>query len=246
MKKSILIALTSGVLASAFLFLGTNNNASAASVVTTRNDVAQTHLYDNAGKLITDRALAANTDWIIGKTIVVGDNTFYQVSTDEYVNANDVSFRSPSSVIPSGTDSSNTNVQVSTNYPTIPVFNGQTGKIESWINNGENYRVGRAIKNSLGITYYQVSTNGYVVDGLVQVSGTPNTTYIANFNPIRAYQGTQPVQVRRQLAQNVNINQSVLNTIPNDLITTEYTISNYAGEDITGFYSRLKAFYPNL
>lgn len=245
MKKSITFLLSSAIVASSILFFNANN-ASAASVVTTRGDVPQTHLFNNKGELLNNRALAANTDWIIGKTNIVNQVTYYQVSTNEYVKASDVSFRRATTYVPSK-NSNNQNVTVSTKYPQAPVFNGNTGKVQSWINNATPYKVNRVIKNSLGITYYQVSTNGYVVSGLVDVSGTPQKIEnIPNFNPARNYQGEEPLQIRYLLVENNNINQNVLDAIPNELLTTEYAISNYAGEDPSGLYMRLKAFYPNL
>jgi len=98
------------------------------------------------------------------------------------------------------------------------------------------------------VTFYQVSTNGYVVDGLIQVSGTPSTIEeIPNFNPVASYQGATPDQIRNMLSENGLVrNTRVLDAIPNGLLTTEYTISNYASEDPSGTYRRLLNFYPNL
>ncbi|WP_125707689.1 SLAP domain-containing protein [Companilactobacillus zhongbaensis] len=245
MKKSITFLLSTAIVTSA-IFLFNANSASAATVVTTRADVPQTRLFDKKGKLLNNRALAANTDWITGKTNIVGNITYYQVSTNEYVKASDVSFKRATTYTPS-TRTSNQNLTVSTKYQKVPVFNGNTGKVQSWIGNNTPYKVSRVIKNSFGITYYQVSTNGYVVSGLVDPSGTPQKVEnIPNFNPARNYYGAEPLQIRYLLVENNNINQPVLDAIPNELLTTEYAISNYAGEDPSGLYLRLKSFYPNL
>lgn len=245
MKKSITFLLSTAIVASSILLFNVNN-ASAATVVTTRGDIPQTRLFDNQGKLINNRALAANTDWITGKTNIIDNVTYYQVSTNEYVKASDVYFKRATAYVPS-TNFSNQNITVSTKYPQVPVFNGNTGKVQGWISGNTPYKVSRVIKNSFGITYYQVSTNGYVVSGLVDVSGTPQKVEsISNFNPARSYHGAEPLQIRYLLVANNNINQTVLDAIPNELLTTEYAISNYAGEDPSGLYMRLKAFYPDL
>ncbi|WP_125772521.1 SLAP domain-containing protein [Companilactobacillus furfuricola] len=81
MKKAITFLLSTAIVASSALLLSTSN-ASAASVVTTRGDISQTHLFNSKGELINNRALAANTDWIIGKTSVINNVTYYQVSTN--------------------------------------------------------------------------------------------------------------------------------------------------------------------
>ncbi|MCH4008581.1 hypothetical protein [Companilactobacillus sp.] len=248
MKKSLIYLISSSVVAAGLLFFANPMSASAAGVATTPGDISVTHLYTNEGKLISNRGLSANTDWAVGQVISVDKTTLLQVSTNEYVKASDVTYPShPKTVNTPVTNVGNPNVTVSTAYQTTPVFDDTTGNVSSYINHGESYKVGRIIKNASGVTFYQVSAHGWVVDGLITVSGTPESVELSpNFNPVNSYMGTTPDSIRQLISEYNSVNTRVLNAIPDNLLTTEYTISNYAGKDPSGTYMRLKAYYPNL
>jgi len=47
-------------------------------------------LYTKDGKIIKDRALAKDSNWITDKKLVVNGETFHRVSTNEWVKASDV------------------------------------------------------------------------------------------------------------------------------------------------------------
>lgn len=93
MKKSLRNTIGIAVLVVALFLIGTVQTASASGIVSTANNIAVTRLYDQNGNLIKNHSLAANTNWVVGKTITIDGNTMYQVSTNEYVNASDVIFR---------------------------------------------------------------------------------------------------------------------------------------------------------
>ncbi|MBL3530403.1 hypothetical protein JMJ99_03405 [Companilactobacillus zhachilii] len=62
-------------------------DADAAKVASVDNNVAR--LYREDGKLITDRALGPNSNWLVGRIFTHNNETYYQVATKEYLKAND-------------------------------------------------------------------------------------------------------------------------------------------------------------
>jgi hypothetical protein len=66
-------------------------DAEAAGVATvSANKIA--NLYTANGALIHNRALAANSAWAVGKIVDINDEMYYQVATNEYLNAADASY----------------------------------------------------------------------------------------------------------------------------------------------------------
>ena len=81
---ALAMAATTGIGA----VVSNTTNVDAATVAhTTRN----ASLYKADGKIITNRGLAANTDWAVGKIATINGETMYQVSTNEYLRAKDSS-----------------------------------------------------------------------------------------------------------------------------------------------------------
>ena len=97
MNKRILTAvlISSSLLGSIFTF--DNNNVQAqtlaadSGIVTT---IKMAPLYNENGQIIRNRLLPANTPWITGNYLQIPNiGKFYQVSTHEFVKAEDVSFQ---------------------------------------------------------------------------------------------------------------------------------------------------------
>jgi len=61
----------------------------------TNKSTAKIYLYANPNQIAANRALAYNTDWHVSSKVVAADGTvYYQVASNEYVNANDVQLAS--------------------------------------------------------------------------------------------------------------------------------------------------------
>ncbi|WP_195701618.1 SLAP domain-containing protein [Companilactobacillus futsaii] len=150
-------------------------DAEAAGVATVSADKIA-HLYTANGDLIHNRALAANSAWAVGKIIDINDEMYYQVATNEYLNAVDASY--------------------SVNVPTIQqklagkIINGNAQLYRDDTNsmsnrilaNGSSWLVGKIIVNKLGQYFAQVSTHEYA-DGLNMAFNmpVPQATYVADF-----------------------------------------------------------------
>ncbi|KRK99565.1 CAP domain-containing protein [Companilactobacillus futsaii] len=150
-------------------------DAEAAGVATvSANKIA--NLYTANGNLIHNRALAANSAWAVGKIIDINDEMYYQVATNEYLNAVDASY--------------------SVNVPTIQqklagkiiggnaqLYRDDTNSMSNRIlANGSSWLVGKIIVNKLGQYFAQVSTHEYA-DGLNMAFNmpVPQATYVADF-----------------------------------------------------------------
>ncbi|MFC6177476.1 hypothetical protein ACFQAV_11550 [Companilactobacillus huachuanensis] len=66
--------------------LFSQKDADAAKVASVNDNVAR--LYREDGKLITDRALGPNSNWLVGRIFTHNGDTYYQVATKEYLKAN--------------------------------------------------------------------------------------------------------------------------------------------------------------
>lgn len=83
-KKLILSMALLASATGAMIF--TQNDVDAAKVASVNNSVAR--LYREDGKLITDRALGPNSNWLVGRIFTHNGDTYYQVATKEYLKAN--------------------------------------------------------------------------------------------------------------------------------------------------------------
>jgi len=87
MKTIKNLILSMALLASATgAMMLSQKDADAAKVASVNNNVAR--LYREDGKLITDRALGPNSNWLVGRIFTHNGETYYQVATKEYLKAN--------------------------------------------------------------------------------------------------------------------------------------------------------------
>lgn len=237
MKKSTIFFTATAALATT-VFFTSNQTASASGVATTKSDVAITSLYKNDGSPAT-RGLAANTPWAVGETITLGGETYYQVSTNEYVKATDVSYTNY-------TPGDNSNVTVTIKAPSIPIYNDETNwEFDGpWIDGGSTYKVNRVVSDQYGFTFYQISGHGWVEALLVNVHGTPNNVeHIADFNPMKyAGYGDMADDVRNILIQQ-GADSYLVSQIPDEYLQTASTISTLFGEDVGGLYRMIAQSY---
>ncbi|WP_338214529.1 hypothetical protein [Companilactobacillus muriivasis] len=87
MKTVKNLILSMALLASATgAMMLSQKDADAAKVASVNNNVAS--LYREDGKLITDRALGPNSNWLVGRIFTHNGEAYYQVATKEYLKAN--------------------------------------------------------------------------------------------------------------------------------------------------------------
>lgn len=84
--KSLIVGMALLTSATGAMILS-QKDADAAKVASVNNNVAR--LYREDGKLITDRALGPNSNWLVGRIFTHNNETYYQVATKEYLKAND-------------------------------------------------------------------------------------------------------------------------------------------------------------
>lgn len=139
-----------------------------------------TNLYDAKGNVIHGRSLAQGTDWFtdIKRVNNNGGETYYRVSTNEYVKAADVSYRDKDKDTNTG-DGSEAALKDVTDLPEgsvvelggIPGYvysifdiNGTQSKVRH-LASGTTWRTDKKATDGNGDTYYRVSSNEWVHQG---------------------------------------------------------------------------------
>ncbi|MFC6177126.1 CAP domain-containing protein [Companilactobacillus huachuanensis] len=118
--------------------------------VSTKNAV--TPLYDRYGNKRTDLELSPNTDWISDMIAVINGSTFYHVSTNGFVSANDA--------LPWATFLSGASVTATTNAKIYDNNGRDTG---GTVNTNSKWIVDRRAVNPLtGVKMYRISTNAWI------------------------------------------------------------------------------------
>lgn len=134
--------------------LSLNSTTAKAATVATVKPGVTARLYTSQGYLITNRALAPNTPWRVGKIVKINGGTFYQVATNEYLQASDSTLNDDNS------QAIGTIVNGS-----APIYYTMTkGEIPAARNlpNGSTWKVDRAIKDTTGAVYYEVASNQWI------------------------------------------------------------------------------------
>ena len=151
------------------------SNADAATIATVHSGVTA-RLYTANGSLVNNRALGANTPWLIGKTANINGETMYQVSTNEYLSSKD------STLNGQATPTSNKTVITIGKYMQ-PLFRDDTGLYSNRaLDYGSSWQVGKTITNNKGETYYQVSTHEFVKKSAnTTLNRDVNPQYVADF-----------------------------------------------------------------
>lgn len=166
---ALAMAATTGIGA----VVSNTTNVDAATVAhTTRN----ASLYKADGKIITNRGLAANTDWAVGKIATINGETMYQVSTNEYLRAKDSSLSGQS-------NQTQPTKLVGTAKSQLALYRDDTNSMSNRaLSKGSAWQVGKLVVNKLGQEFAQVSTHEYADATLLQFNmAKPSPTYIADF-----------------------------------------------------------------
>lgn len=178
MKTSTTVTfLTALALAATGTLMSTQKDAKATSVATTTTQ-GPARLYTVDGKLITNRALAPNTPWAVGKTINLNGETLYQVATNEYLRAQDSSLSNNDNQ--AQTDLIGT---VTKKGGTVLISKGLNDLSNNWgLPEGSQWHIGKYIVNRLGKKYVQVSNDDYVpVENMSFNHALPEPTSDYNF-----------------------------------------------------------------
>lgn len=154
------------------------NKADAATVATTHSG-SISHLYTENGKMISNRALAPNTPWLVGKITTINGETMYQVSTHEYLSSKDSSLNGQST-----SSNANTGTVLTITGASQRLYNDTTKSLSNRaLATNTKWQVGKVVTNSKGERYYQVSTHEWVKKSYSSILNhdTGDGQYIADF-----------------------------------------------------------------
>lgn len=233
MKKGSFF-FTGAALLAATVFFTTNNTANANGIAVTKANGHIAQLYQSDGTLAT-RGLAPNTPWAVGQTISLNNETYYQVSTNEYVKASDVNY----------SVGNNDDVTVTVRTYSAPIFSDETNKeTGSSLPYASSYKVNRIVTNQYGFTFYQVSGHGWLQALTVNVSGTPgNSEHINDFNPMKYSKWTSSANDERAVLVSQGADEYLVSQVPDEYLEMAGTVTNLQGGDAGSFYRMVAGSY---
>lgn len=149
------------------------NNVKADTVGTA---IKLTPTYDANGEAAGSRALAAGSKWKLGKKITVDNIEYYQVATNTYVAASDLTDITDTTATTTTTDDASKNVgKTMTVKTTTTLVDNNAAAINATLPAGSNWKVGKTMTVN-GISYYQVATNEWVKASDMTDEATTTTT----------------------------------------------------------------------
>lgn len=173
MKNSIIKkAAAAGLVAITLSSLSLGTLTAKASTVATVTSASNARLYTNSGNLITDRALAPNTPWLVGNIVTIDGDTYYQVATNEYLKATDSKLSGDAVNHPA------TGTIINGDAPLYFTMTKGDFPAARNLTNGSQWYIDRAITDSTGKTYYEVAPNEWISADQMSVTGTVNTAQI--------------------------------------------------------------------
>lgn len=173
-KSAAIVAALAMATTGVFALNQTESTAQAATVATVHQGVTA-RLYTQNGSLITNRALAPNTAWQVGKISNINGVTMYQVSTNEYLKASDSSIM--------GADANSSKKIGKAAFAPLTLYRDDTNKMANReLAKGSSWQIGKFIRNKNNQEFVQVSTHEYA-DAALMAYNHPmtNPTYIADF-----------------------------------------------------------------
>ncbi|MQS77424.1 hypothetical protein FHL06_14005, partial [Lactobacillus halodurans] len=155
--------------------LALNQTQADAATVATTHSGTYSSLYRKDGKIISNRALAPDTPWLVGKIATINGETMYQVSTNEYLRARDASLNNQ--------QPATSTKLVGTVKKQLRLYNRHDGKMASnrALGSGTAWQIGDVFKNKQGITFVQASTNEYANAADMTFNQTLVPTYVEDF-----------------------------------------------------------------
>lgn len=153
-----------------------NQDKADAATVATVNSGVTARLYTDKGSLISNRALAPNTPWLVGKIQTINGQTMYQVATNEYLKASD-------STIKDTNASAQTKLAGKVEGGDLTLYNSRAHAMSNRsLANGTAWLIGKHIVNKLGQHFVQVSTYEYAdATKMAFNMPVPAATYDADF-----------------------------------------------------------------
>lgn len=175
MDKKIITAFVVGASFAGGMLINSNIVRADSEFSGIVNTTKITSLYNDDGKLVTNRALAANTPWLTDKKIQIGDmGDFYRVSTHEFVKAGDVQLQHGQSE--NGIVRAGSNGALVYNYS-----NGDYKATDRKLSANSSWRYNHTdIVGSK--TWYQVSSDGWINSDDASTSTSIDNTGVAKIN----------------------------------------------------------------
>ncbi|WP_125565388.1 C40 family peptidase [Companilactobacillus insicii] len=156
MDKKILTTLliSAGIIGGIAVSNPTNVDAATNKVVRTTK---VTSIYNESGKLITNRALAANTPWATDKKITIADmGNFYRVATHEYVKVSDVQLQHDNTGTATISYAPQGGIDLWNGYGANKVASGQK------LTNGTEWKFSEKVIDSNGDAWYRIGGNQWI------------------------------------------------------------------------------------
>lgn len=183
--KRILTALfiSTSVLGGSFSSINTVNADKTSGVVNTSK---VTYLYTKEGKLITNRALGANTPWLTDQIEdLPGIGSSYRVATNEWVKASDIKYQTKNDSQPSQNDDPTPHEgTIIINTGTATISYTKWG-LDLWEGYGNSkYKTGRVLPNgsswkffnkaidNQGNAWYEIGKNQWIDGTYTQIANT--------------------------------------------------------------------------
>ncbi|WP_334331883.1 CAP domain-containing protein [Companilactobacillus sp. HBUAS59544] len=207
--SKFIISIATVVLTTTTAFVQNQNEVSAAKIATV-NPSLTAKLYTKQGSLITNRALASNTPWLVGDINIINGQTMYQVATNEYLQASDSTFKDTKSSHPRA-------LVGKVQGGDLRLFDSKTNSMsDRSLADGTSWLINKHIYNKLGQHFVQVSTYEYA-DATKMTYNAPVTKaiYFGNFGT--DLNQTDDSLIKESTTPNLSaIQMAVINDINNE------------------------------
>jgi len=179
MKLNLKTATLGTLLVAPMVLAFAHTTTAKAATVAEATTSPYSQLYRENGSKVSNRALAPNTYWKVGRSEAINGQIMYLVGGDEWLSANDSVLQGQTQESPNGTL-----LACQVYGGTVNLYNNQTkSQSNRALANGSEWLVGHIYKNSQGQVFAQVSTYEYVDASRVHFNADPNSKieYNANF-----------------------------------------------------------------
>lgn len=157
MDKKILSAFLIGAGVVGGTVFATNQTVAEAATHKTVTTTKVTSIYNNDGKLVTNRALAAHTPWITDKKVSIGNlGEFYRVATHEFVKVGDVQMQRDNSGTATISYAPDSGIDLWNGYGASKVASGQK------LTNGTQWKLSEKVIDNNGDAWYRIGNNQWI------------------------------------------------------------------------------------
>ncbi|WP_334329955.1 C40 family peptidase [Companilactobacillus sp. HBUAS59699] len=190
MDKKLLTTL----LISASIIVGIAVGTNQTTVDAATNKVVMTSkitsIYNDNGKLVTNRALAANTPWQTDKKVTIGNKgEFYRVATHEFVKTSDVTLQRDNTGTATISYAPNSGIDLWNGYGVNKVASGQK------LTNGTEWKFSERVVDSNGDSWYRIGGDQWIEGTYTKITNdvfdqNAANTWDPNFAAIRVNKDT--------------------------------------------------------